>query len=113
MNRALWKMPAGGNGGKRTARFPLFPRRLGNLAKAARFPHFHSAGDYLIRVQGRAEAEELVCGGKVEIQKQDSHFPTAPMACGARKETDCYRSKKSEMLTNGSAIRSRRNSLAR
>ena len=27
-----------------------------------------------------AEAEELVCGGKVEIQKQDSHFPTAPMA---------------------------------
>jgi hypothetical protein len=22
----------------------------------------------------------------VEIQKQDSHFPTAPMACGARKK---------------------------
>ena len=23
--------------------------------------------------------------GKAEIQKQDSHFPTAPIACGARK----------------------------
>jgi len=39
------EMPAGGNGGKRTARFPPLPRRLGNLAKAARFPHFHSADD--------------------------------------------------------------------
>jgi hypothetical protein len=28
--------------------------------------------------------------GKVEIQKQDSHFPTASMACGARKEHGCY-----------------------
>jgi hypothetical protein len=72
------------------ARFPPFPRRLGNLAKAARFPHFHSADGCLIRVQDGADAEELVCGGKVEIQKQDSHFPTAPMACGARKEHDCH-----------------------
>ena len=24
--------------------------------------------------------------GKVEIQTQDSHFPTAPIACGARKK---------------------------
>src|SRR5580704_16470459 len=24
--------------------------------------------------------------GKVEIQKQDSHFPTAPKACGARNK---------------------------
>ena len=23
----------------------------------------------------------------LEIQKQDSHFPTAPMACGARKKS--------------------------
>jgi hypothetical protein len=34
----------------------------------------------LIRVQNGAEAEELVCRGKLEIQKQDSHFSTAPMA---------------------------------
>jgi len=74
-------MPAGGNGGKRTARFPPFPHRLGNLANPARFPHFHSAdGDCSICVPDGAEAEEMVCGGKVEIQKQDSHFPTAPMA---------------------------------
>ncbi len=26
-------------------------------------------------------------GGKVEIHTQDSHFPTAPTACGARKKT--------------------------
>jgi len=25
-------------------------------------------------------------GGKVEIQNQDCHFPTAPIACGARKK---------------------------
>jgi len=28
----------------------------------------------------------LLGGGKVEIQTQDSHFPTAPIACGARKK---------------------------
>jgi len=27
-----------------------------------------------------------VVGGKVEIEKHDSHFPTDPIACGARKE---------------------------
>jgi hypothetical protein len=80
-------MPAGGKCGKRTARFPPFPRRLGNLAKAARFPHFHSDDDCLIRVPDGAEAEELVCGGKLEIQKQDFHFPTAPMAAQGRSMT--------------------------
>jgi hypothetical protein len=28
--------------------------------------------------------------GKVEIQDQDSHFPTAQNACGARKKTAVY-----------------------
>jgi hypothetical protein len=41
-----------------------FHEPLGNLAKTARFPHSHSAGD-----EG---------GGKVENQKQVSHFSTAP-----------------------------------
>jgi hypothetical protein len=42
-----------------------FHESLGNLAKRrARFPHSHSAGD---------EGD-----GKVENQKQVSHFPTAP-----------------------------------
>jgi hypothetical protein len=40
--------------------------------------------------QTELKEEELVCRGKVEIQKQDSHFPTAPMACGARKEHNSY-----------------------
>src|SRR5579864_95713 len=79
-------MPAGGNHGKRKARFPPFPRRLGNLAKTARFPHSHSADGLFIHQPRRQNAEKLVCRGKVEIQNQDSHFPTAPMACGARKE---------------------------
>jgi len=30
---------------------------------------------------------KTVGGGKVEIQKQDSHFSTAQNACGARKKT--------------------------
>src|SRR5579862_5190463 len=30
--------------------------------------------------------EKTVGRGKVEIQKQDSHFPTAQNACGARKK---------------------------
>jgi hypothetical protein len=41
----------------------------------------------LIRVPDGAEAEELVCGGKLEIQKQDFHFPTAPMAAQGRSMT--------------------------
>jgi hypothetical protein len=32
-----------------------------------------------------ATARRIVGHGKVEIQNQDSHFPTAPTACGARK----------------------------
>jgi hypothetical protein len=34
----------------------------------------------------RRRAEESECRGKVEIRKQDSHFATAPIACGARKK---------------------------
>src|SRR5450755_3946968 len=54
----------GGGGGKRgnpRAGFPLFPPLLGNLAKAARFPHSHSSAD---------EA--------VEKWKTKSRFPTFP-----------------------------------
>jgi hypothetical protein len=32
------------------------------------------------------DEEKTVGRGKVEIQKQDSHFPTAQNACGARKK---------------------------
>src|SRR5271165_169331 len=41
-DRGLWKWRGGGKRGKAKAAFPLFPPPLGNLAKAARFPHSHS-----------------------------------------------------------------------
>src|SRR5579864_1371598 len=56
-----------GNGGAvesveiQKAGFPLFPPLLGNLAKAARFPHSHSSGDET-----------------VEKWKTKSRFPTFP-----------------------------------
>lgn len=55
--------------------------------KSKRDSHISTAPAVLyIRQQRRLNAEELVCRGKVEIQHQDYHFPTAPTACGARKE---------------------------
>src|ERR1700677_3778520 len=82
----LWKWRRCGNLGNPKAGFPRFPQRLGNLAKAARFPHFHSSYGFLLRLNRTTPAERTGCGGKVEIQKQDSHFPTAPMACGAGRK---------------------------
>jgi hypothetical protein len=38
--------------------------------------------------------------GKVEIQKQDFHFPTAPIACGARKKPNA----KGEKAVNPEAV---------
>src|SRR5579862_5492218 len=40
----LWKWRNGGKRGNPKAGFPRFPPFLGNLAKTARFPHFHSSG---------------------------------------------------------------------
>src|SRR6185369_11960825 len=37
--------------------------------------------------QRKATESLMEGGGKVEIQKQDYHFSTAPAACGARKKT--------------------------
>jgi hypothetical protein len=70
-----------------------FHEPLGNLAKQqARFPHFHSPGEcYLSQTEQQASKEsEDVGGGKVEIQNQDSHFPTAPTACGSKEENQIY-----------------------
>jgi len=81
----LWKWRSGGKPGKPKSGFPPFPRLLGNLAKAARFPHSHSSGGLY---QGRRKrgTGRSVGYGKVEIQRRDSHFPTAPTAGGARKK---------------------------
>src|SRR5207244_9371764 len=59
----------------------------GNLAKGARFPLSHRAGYGSSPPEGAKTKPERKWGrGKVEIQKQDSHFPTAPTACGARRK---------------------------
>jgi len=34
-----------------------------------------------------------VGGGKVEIQNQDSHFPTAPTACGSKEDKHLLKKK--------------------
>ena len=62
--RELWKWRGCGKRGKPKAGFPLFPQPLGNLAKGRRDSHISTAP---------AEAGR----GKVENQKQVSHFPTA------------------------------------
>jgi hypothetical protein len=68
-------------------RLSTFPQLLGNLAQTARFPHSHSSGDEAYMAKRRQTARRIVGYGKVEIRNQDSHFPTAPTACGARKTT--------------------------
>jgi hypothetical protein len=60
----LWKWRNGGKRGNPKAGFPLFPLFLGNLAKNARFPHFHSSG-------GSRRME------KWKTKSRVSHFPTA------------------------------------
>ena len=73
MKNELWKWRNGGKRGNPKAGFPLFPPFLGNLANNARFPHFHQLR--------RKQAD-----GKVENQKQVSHFPTAtnPLSPGTQ-----------------------------
>jgi hypothetical protein len=84
-------MPAGGNSGKRKSMLSTVSTPPWKSRKGGEIPTFPQRRRLLgWTVREGAEAEELVCRGKVEIQKQDSHFPTAPMACGARKEHDCY-----------------------
>jgi hypothetical protein len=62
--RELWKCRGCGKRGKPKAGFPLFPQPLGNLAKSGRDSHISTA-------------PATKADGKVENQKQVSHFPTA------------------------------------
>ena len=64
MKNELWKWRNGGKRGNPKAGFPLFPPFLGNLAKKREIPTFPQLR--------RKQAD-----GKVENQKQVSHFPTA------------------------------------
>src|SRR5690242_14350207 len=80
-------MPAGGNHGKRKACFPPFPRAL-EISQRRRDSHIPTAPTVYSWLAKEAEYGRLVCRGKMEIQNQDFHFPTAPMACGARMEAE-------------------------
>src|ERR1039457_6814036 len=71
----LWKCRRCGNRGNPTTGFPPLPQRLGNLAKAARFPHSHSSYGLLSRLNQTTPAEEL---GAVEKWKSKSRIPTFP-----------------------------------
>src|ERR1700722_13140538 len=75
----VWKRRKSNDG------FPPFPQRLGNLAKAARFPHSHSSCG-LLWLNQTTPGKELGGVEKWKSKRQDSHFPTPPMACGARKK---------------------------
>src|ERR1700733_624228 len=81
----LWKWRRCGNGGNPTTDSHRSHSVLEISRKAARFPPSHSSCGLFI-AQPNHPGERTGCGGKVEIQKQDSHFPAAPMACGARKK---------------------------
>ena len=73
--RAQWKCRGYGKRGKPKAGFPLFPRApWKSRQQQARFPHSHSADD---------EGD-----GKVENQKQVSHFPTAPNSSLSKQRTN-------------------------
>src|SRR6202521_5641247 len=71
--KELWKWRGYGKRGKPRAGFPLFPQPLGNLAKGRRDSHISTA-------------PATKADGKVENQKQVSHFPTAtnPLSPGMK-----------------------------
>jgi hypothetical protein len=56
MKNELWKWQNGGKRGNPKAGFPLFPPFLGNLAKNARFPHFHNSAEAGGWKSGKPEA---------------------------------------------------------
>jgi len=82
----------GGNHGNPKEGFPPFPPTLGNR-KTGDFhiPTATAIWTFFKTNQSKAKAH-LLDDGKVEIQNQDSHFPTVPArACGARKISSGFR----------------------
>jgi hypothetical protein len=72
--------------------FPPFPQRLGNLAKAARFPHSHSSCGLLSLNQTTPTEEPMACGARKTILKVYTMRPVrfvyyAPVLTGTRANT--------------------------
>src|ERR1022692_1100110 len=57
----------------------------GGVARGAPKGPTHRSKNPIEIKNKRQTQEKLLGGGKVGIQNQDSHFSTAPIACGARK----------------------------
>jgi hypothetical protein len=63
--------------------------KCGNLAEGRRDSHISTAPTVhtCFRQNDKQEKKLKSVGhGKVEIQNEDSHFPTAPTACGSKEE---------------------------
>jgi len=71
---------------KSRSRIPNVPTASWESRESGEIPTFPQPLRFVIASQPNNPGRRTGCGGKVEIQKQDSHFPTAPMACGARKK---------------------------
>jgi transposase len=61
------------------------------ISQKARDSHFSTAPTMGAPRGIKSPGLKTVGGGKVEIQKQDSHFPAAPTACGSKEETTLMR----------------------
>src|SRR5450759_1108923 len=69
---------------KTNGRFPTRSTVPWKSRKGGEIPTFPPLLRLLSHAQKTGEQKTKGCG-KVEIQNQDSHFSTAPKACGARK----------------------------
>jgi hypothetical protein len=58
------------------------------ISHKTRDSHIPTAPTVAVYFRNQSSEIGTVGRGKVEIQKQDFHFPTAPTACGS-KEGDC------------------------
>src|SRR5271170_3599047 len=71
---------------KSKSRISSVPTASWKSRESSEIPTFPQLLRFVIASQPNNPSRRTGRGGKVEIQKQDSHFPTAPTACGARKK---------------------------
>jgi len=96
MNNELWKWRRVESGESKN-RLPPLPTTPWKSRRRREIPHSHSSDDGLQDGESENKNWKLLGRGKLEIQKRDSHFPTAPAACGSKEET-IYRTKNRDRL---------------